>query len=322
MTKTKTDILHEWEYEGLPKRLDQVLSERFPDISRGYMQDVLEKQGVYINEKLVFKKGVTVVKGDHIKIAPFVHPDHRLIKPAKPSALNVIFDHEHFIVIDKPAGMATHPNEFEDQSCVANHFIGLYPQAQGVGDNALRPGVVHRLDTNTSGLLVLARTQEGYRAFRQKFDQRKMFKTYQALCVGIISKDAMDIQTPLAHHHRNPRKMVAVTDDNVPYRSTLRQARTLVEVVERFESYTFVSVQTLTGRMHQVRIHLASQEHPLAGDTLYQEGKHRQKDALGLDRHFLHASQIKFEDPWNSEERVFQSALPPELKATLEGLKT
>ncbi|MEZ4820559.1 MAG: RluA family pseudouridine synthase [Bdellovibrionota bacterium] len=255
------------------------------------------------------------------QIDPFTHPNDRVISSPNEPVLHIVAEKEHYLVIDKPAGLPTHPNDFQDLQCVANHFIRLYPDSLHVGEDALRPGIVHRLDTYTSGLLIVAKTQEGFKAFRQLFDQRNIQKTYQALVLGNVYPDDIEIDTPLAHHHKNPRKMVALIDDRVEYRSKIREAKTMVHVRERFDQTTWIDVKTLTGRMHQVRVHMASIDHPLVGDQVYQNQRQKQQDQYGLGRHFLHASKLVFKDPWTGLEIILQSNLPFELQQCIDTIK-
>ncbi|MCB0271542.1 MAG: RluA family pseudouridine synthase [Bdellovibrionales bacterium] len=317
MRKTVTEKRHQLVVEIPSVRLDQYLKDHFKDISRAYLQMMIESQKVTVNDQ-IGKKGTLLKKGDVVKIASFVHPSDRMVQPADLPSLEVVYESDNYLIIDKPAGLPTHPNDFEDRNCVANHFIGIYPDSIQVGEDPLRPGIVHRLDSDTSGLLILAKSQEAFSYFRQQFNERKIDKTYHALTLGELRFDEYDIQTPLAHHHQNPRKMVAVTSDKVAYRSTIREAQTLVFVKKRFQHTTYIEVKTKTGRMHQVRVHLASIGFPLVGDKLYQDQKQRNKDTFGLRRHFLHASTLKFEDPWRKETVTYQIELPEDLNDCLK----
>jgi 23S rRNA pseudouridine1911/1915/1917 synthase len=318
MSKSITHQLHVLRYpEAAPQRVDQFLAQHFSDISRAYLQTILAQKKVWINNA-VAKKGSMLAPQDEIRIEPFVHPDDRRLTPNDQPTIQVLHEEEHFIVINKPAGLPTHPNEFEDIHTVANQFIGLFPEAIEVGEDPLRPGIVHRLDTDTSGLLLLARTQDGFKALREKFDQRQIHKTYAALCMGHPEPQNQTIDYDVAHHPKNIRKMVALVDDTVAYRSTPRNASTVIHTVEQMKEATFLWVQTLTGRMHQVRIHLTSIGHPLIGDKLYQTHAQRQKDRSGLKRHFLHASHLWFVHPWTGQRVSFECNLAPELVALCE----
>lgn len=305
-----------------PVRVDRFLAGRFTGLSRAYVQGLIEQGLVTVNGRKV-RKGETLRNGEGIEIEPFLQPEERRIQPNPELPLNIVWQSNHVIIIDKPAGFPTHPNDFSDRGTLANALMARFPGLSEVGDDPLRPGIVHRLDTDTSGLLIVARTQEAFRHLRALFDERKVKKTYLALVLGEISKKG-EISTPIAHHPRNPRKMVAVspeTQKKGAFRSKLREAKTLYEPVERFEGYTLLEVRTLTGRMHQVRTHLSSIGHPLAGDRLYQLPGERQLDRLNLDRHFLHASKLTLSLLPDNNLKSFESELPEELSSSLERLR-
>jgi 23S rRNA pseudouridine1911/1915/1917 synthase len=300
-------------------RLDQYLVQLFPHISRSYLQQTIEKGLVQINAKKC-RKGTMIRFGDEIYIQPFVEPKDRTIDGDAKVLFNVLHEFEHYIVIDKPPFLPTHPNQFEDTNTLANGLVSKYPQIIGVGEDSLRPGIVHRLDSNTSGVILAALTQEGFRNLRELFNEREIHKTYVALVLGNIESSG-SVDTDIAHHPKNPRKMVTVSDDKTPFRSRRRVAKTMFEPIEQFGDYTLVRVKTLTGRMHQVRVHMASIGHPLVGDELYQSDREKNKDKLGLTRHFLHAVSIEFDDPWTSEERKFGSRLSSDLEYVLDDLR-
>jgi 23S rRNA pseudouridine1911/1915/1917 synthase len=312
-------VNHKHIYEGREMRLDQYLVQLFPHISRSYLQQTIEKGLVLINQKKC-RKGTNIRSGDEIYIQPFIEPKDRTINGDAKVLFNVLHEFENYIVLDKPPFLPTHPNQFEDTNTLANGLVARYPQIIGVGDDSLRPGIVHRLDSNTSGVMLAALTNEGFTQLRELFNQREIHKTYVALVLGHVESSG-SVDTDIAHHAKNPRRMVTVPDDSVPFRSRRRVAKTLYEPMEQFGDYTLVRVQTLTGRMHQVRVHLASIGHPLVGDELYQSNREKNKDKLGLTRHFLHAVSIEFEDPWTAEERKFHSRLSSDLEYILDDLR-
>lgn len=306
------------EYHGQNIRLDQYLVTLFPHISRSYLQQMIERGHILVNEKNS-RKGCVLQDGDVVEVQPFVEPDDRTIDPNPTIGFTVNKEFEHYLVIDKPPYLATHPNQFDDHRSLANGLVARFPQIIGVGDEPLRPGIVHRLDSNTSGVMLVAKTQEGFLKIRELFNLREIKKTYQALVLGKITKSG-SIEKDIGHHVRNPRKMVALEKNDKQFRSRRRNAQTLYEPIKYFGSYTLVSVRTLTGRMHQVRVHLASIGHPLVGDTLYQSQKEKNFDKVGLTRHFLHAVKIEFADPWSLKQEVFESPLSNDLQTILDSL--
>lgn len=309
-----------WDGAG-PLRLDRFLTERLEGLSRAYVAELIGNGTVRVNGAPA-RKGKMLAPGDVVEVEPFLRPEERRIDPSPEIPLSIVFQSEELIVVDKPAGLPTHPNDYSDRSTLANALLARFPEIAEVGDDRLRPGIVHRLDTDTSGLLLVARTEESFRTLRKLFDERKVKKTYWALVLGDVASGG-EVTTPVAHHPRNPRKMVAVTSEvrkREGFRSRVREAKTLYEPLERFNGYTLLEVRTLTGRMHQVRVHLSSIGHPLAGDRLYQTPKERQNDRLGLHRHFLHAVKVELEIIKNNHS-IFKSDLHFDLRNVVEALR-
>ncbi len=303
---------------GATMRLDRFLAGKFPKISRVFLQGLIENGQVRVNGG-GGRKGHVLGDGDCVEVEAFVLPEERRIAPNPNIPLSIVWKSEDLLVISKPAGLPTHPNDYSDSETLANALLARFPEVADVGDDRLRPGIVHRLDTDTSGLLLVALTQEAFRAMRKLFDERKVRKRYHALVLGDVAAEG-EIQTPVAHHATNPRKMVAVLE-GARVRSRVREARTLFRPLERFGEYTLLEVRTLTGRMHQVRVHLSSIGHPLAGDRLYQSARERERDHLGLTRHFLHAVRLEFPLGPEGELKTFSDNLPAELEDVLRSLK-
>jgi 23S rRNA pseudouridine1911/1915/1917 synthase len=296
-------------------RLDLFLTAQFKDVSRAYLQEVISSGKVTVNGKPA-TKSTELKKGDEVRLQGFTHPKERRIEPNPNIHLNLIWKSEDLIVINKPPGLPTHPNDFKDKDTVANAFVAIYPDSSQVGEDPLRPGIVHRLDGDTSGLLILAITQKGFTYMRKQFDERKVKKTYIACVLGDIPKPGK-VSFPIAHHPKNPRKMIALKKGKESTRGKSREAVTMFEPIERFKKgYTLLRVKTLTGRMHQVRIHLSSIGHPLVGDSLYQSSKEKELDRTGLDRHFLHAAHLEFTGP-DAKNIVLDSELARDLKMIL-----
>ncbi|MFH1017954.1 MAG: RluA family pseudouridine synthase [Pseudomonadota bacterium] len=300
-------------------RLDRFLAERFAGISRAFLQGLIERGQVTVNGYAA-RKGHVLAPGDRVEVGAFVLPQERRIAPNPGIPLNIVWQSEELVVFSKAAGIPTHPNDYKDLNTLANALLARFPEIADVGDDHLRPGIVHRLDTDTSGLIVVARTQEAFRTLRGFFDERKIRKVYQALVLGDVATDG-EITTPVAHHAKNPRKMVAVTE-GAPFRSRVREARTMYRPLERFGDYTLLEVRTLTGRMHQVRVHLSSIEHPLAGDRIYQTARDHARDHSGLKRHFLHAVQLGIPLGKEGEIKMFSDELSAELAEVLRSLRS
>jgi 23S rRNA pseudouridine1911/1915/1917 synthase len=306
-------------YKGKEIRVDQYLVQLFPHISRAYLQQTIQNGYVLVNDKRC-RKGTVIREGDEVDVQPFVQPNERTIDGNPSVHFSILHEFEHYVVLDKPPFLPTHPNQFNDNNTLANGLVAKFPQMIGVGDDPLRPGIVHRLDSNTSGVMLAALTSEGFANLRNLFNEREIHKTYVALVLGNIQSSG-SIDTDVAHHPKNPRKMVALTSESIIFRSRRRIAKTLYEPIEQFGNYTLVRVKTLTGRMHQVRVHLASVGHPLVGDGLYQSDREKNSDKLGLTRHFLHAVSIDFDDPWTDQPQRFHSKLSSDLEYVLADLR-
>ena len=220
--------------------------------------------------------------------------------------------------------MVTHPGAGATSGTLANGLvyylnqIGRQPPRRG---GASRPGIVHRLDVGTSGLIVVAKTDRAHLNLAEQFESRSIMKSYAAMVYGLVKEDSGKVEAPIGRDPRNRVKM-AVTNDG-------RQAMTLYRVVERFDEFTLLDVEIKTGRTHQIRVHLAHIKHPVVADSTYGAGRANSiKSAklraavARLDRPFLHAARLGFAHPVTGERMEFTAPLPPELRAFLEQVST
>jgi 23S rRNA pseudouridine1911/1915/1917 synthase len=221
----------------------------------------------------------------------------------------VRYQDDHLAVVSKPAGLVTHPTAGRRGGTLVNRLLGMgLPLAKGGG--TLRPGIVHRLDAGTSGLLVVAKTDEAYGALRQLFHDHAVDRIYLALVRGRVANDAFAVDAPLGR--RASRIVVDATEG--------RRAETGFEVRERLEGATLLEATPRTGRTHQIRVHLVAIGHPILGDRAY-GGAGEDARAAGLDRPFLHAWRLSFVHPLTGEEMSLSEDLPPELAAAIERLR-
>lgn len=303
-------------------RLDVFLANCFKDVSRAYLQDIIASGNVKINDKIIKKKGCILNQGDHVRLLEFMHPSDRVLTANAEVKISYVEDNAFYGIVNKSAGVPSQANTYKDQNALVNGLLHDHPCIACIGDDGLRPGIVHRLDADTSGVMAFAKTQEAYQYFRSLFDRRAIKKTYLALVLGQV-EDADELDWPIAHHHRNIKKMVALTDPHIKYRSSSREAYSRYECVERFDAgYSLLRVWTKSGRMHQVRVHMAAAGYPLVGDRLYQDDRQRQKDQLGAGRHCLHAETLAFFDPWRQKDQTFQTELPEDMKRLVQGLQS
>jgi 23S rRNA pseudouridine1911/1915/1917 synthase len=287
-------------------RLDKAVARLF-GVSRGRAMGWIAEGRVRIDGKRA-PKGARVEKGACISV-DMPPPDRPAPQPELP--IRIVHADAFVIVADKPASMPSHPLKPGERGTAANALVGRFPELAGVGPHPREGGLVHRLDTDTSGLLLAARTDAAHAMLREQFTARTVDKEYLALVAGELHAGG-EIALPLAHD--GPR-MRAVSDPDYALEHGARPAITTFAPLERRGGFTLLEVQIATGVMHQIRAHLAFIGHPLAGDALYGG-----PSLPGLARHFLHAARLGFLHPDGTRAR-YESSLPPELEAALRALE-
>lgn len=244
----------------------------------------------------------------------------------------IIFEDDNFIVIDKPAGLIVHGAPGIDEETLADLLIAKYPNIAEVGEDILRPGIVHRLDKDVSGLMVIAKNNDSFLHLKNQFKDRDVNKTYLALVHGAVSKDYGDINFPIKRA-KSGYKMAALplnVDDllirrspksrdkgNIAGHFKAKEASTSFEIIKRYINYSYLEITIKTGRTHQIRVHLSAYGHPLAGDNLYSTKKTKAKNKkLNLNRVFLMASKLSFTD-LNGDKKEFSLPLSEDLEEFL-----
>ncbi len=287
------------------ERLDVFLTACLPEFSRSRLQGLIRDGFVQVNGQPALKAGLDLEPGARVEVR---------IPPPAPSGLvpediplKVIFENGDLLIVDKPAGMVVHPAPGHESGTLVHAALAHAPDLQGIGGEE-RPGIVHRLDKETSGLLVIAKNEQAHRWLQDQFRSRTVEKTYLALVDGRPPTPVGRIEAPIGRNTTH-RKLMAVTPLEKG-RAAVSEYRTL----ETFPAHTLLEVHPLTGRTHQIRVHLAFLGCPVAGDTVYG----RRKATLSLNRHFLHAFRLKMILPGESAPRAFEAPLPPELEAALE----
>ena len=219
--------------------------------------------------------------------------------------IDVVYEDDALMVVDKPAGMAVHPGVGHPDSTLLNAILGMRPDVAAVG-GTLRPGLVHRLDKDTSGLLIVAKTDAAHRSLTLQFKDRLVEKRYTALVCGRLAPPSAIIDAPVGRDPRDRKKM-AISEDG-------REASTMYHTVANYADFTHADVRPKTGRTHQIRVHFASIGHPVAGDATYGRSDPR------IERQFLHAAGLEFDHPVTGGRVTFESALPDDLASTLHKL--
>ncbi len=276
--------------EDAGERLDVVLARCMPELSRARAKTLIEEGGVRVGGRRV-KKSYTVAAGDWVTLEslPARVDFHAAADPDL--ALDVLLEKDGYVVVDKPAGVPSHPLKEGELGTLAGALVARYPEMRGVGYRNREPGILHRLDTDTSGVMLAARDQETFDALRRQLQAGQIEKRYLARCQGIVPAPIV-IDTPIANDPRDRRKVRACIDPREIKRLRAQAARTELLVSTPAEHGSLVEVRADNARRHQIRVHLASIGHPLLGDTLYGG-----LTLENLDRHLLHAASITFTDP-------------------------
>ena len=238
------------------------------------------------------------------------------------NGINIIFEDDYLLVIDKPAGLVVHPGAGEETNTLVDWLKEYIPNFMEQNwPSAIRPGIVHRLDKDTSGLLIIAKTPAALAKLQEEFKNHQIEKEYTTLVWGKVEPPAGAIETPIHRHHRQRRKMaVSYFSDE-----STKTAITKYETIKNFQTpiqLTLLEVRIMTGRMHQIRVHLKYLGHPIIGDPVYFNKASRQASRqLNLSRQFLHASQLSFRHPETNQLLHFSSELPKDLREILKMIK-
>jgi len=305
------------------KRLDVFLTTQYPEQSRSQLQKLIKQGAVTINYKTVtphhFLKTGDEIAVDFDKKAEEKKGKEKKTDQAKTipklPAIKVIEETDDYLVINKPSGLIIHGAEHINEPTLVDFLLKKYPQIKKVGDDEARPGIVHRLDKDVSGLLVVAKTQEFFEHLKAQFRERTTDKRYTALVYGKIIKDEGQINF-LIERSSSGHKMAAK-----PANQTGKTAISEFKVLERFINYTLLKVKIITGRTHQVRVHLAAYGTPIVGDNLYGTKLTKDKNKkLNTDRVFLVADELSFTD-LQGEIKSFKIDLPGEFKDLLSRVK-
>jgi 23S rRNA pseudouridine1911/1915/1917 synthase len=299
----------EWQVgaEQAGERLDKAITSHLADISRSYAATLIEAGAVAVSGVAATKPSQKLKAGDFIRVTIPPPQPSGLIAEAIP--LRVVYEDADLLVIDKPAGMVVHPAPGHSGGTLVNAVLAHVPGIElDMGDEA-RPGIVHRLDKDTSGLIVVAKRRKSHEALARQMSARTMLKEYLAVAHGKPRPPAGIIDAPIARDPRDRQRMAVVSGG--------RPARTRYTSERDLGSYTLMKATLETGRTHQIRVHMSSIGHPILGDAVY--GKRTLKDAaaLGLTRQFLHAHRLGLTLPSTGEWSVFVSPLPEDLQEVM-----
>jgi len=300
--------------EDAGRRLDVFLAEQMPDWSRSQLQQLIRSGLAKIDGQPVRKSGEKVEAGSRVSILAKHEPLNAF---AEDLPLTILYEDDDLAVVDKSAGMAVHIGVGTKSGTLVNALLFHLGESLSAAGGEMRPGIVHRLDKMTSGLIVVAKNDAAHRALADQFRERTVHKHYQTLVHGHVEAEQGKIDAAVG---RDPVKRARMRVDGIG----AREALTLYRVVRRFHHFTLLDVEPRTGRTHQIRVHFAYLHHPVAGDRMYgapAKVRMGSQDRATLDRNFLHAAQIEFTHPRSGEPVSFKAPLPPRLAAFLELLE-
>ncbi len=283
-------------------RLDKFISEKCPEISRTYAQKLIAEGRVTVKGR-VAKASLKLDNDDAVDIVIPATPPTSL--SAEEIPLIIIYEDDDLLVVDKPAGLTVHPSPGHTGNTLVNAILAHFPRLADIGDSQ-RPGIVHRLDKDTSGLMLVAKNSVAQHNLINQFKTRSITKAYQALVKGKLTPERGVIDAALGRDPRNRKRMAVV--------SAGREARTGYQVVKYTGDYTLLEIRPETGRTHQIRVHLAAIGYPVAGDPVYGV------KVPFLSRQFLHASCLGFKLPSTGEYVEFKSELPDDLQQALRDI--
>ena len=268
------------------KRLDSYLAEITPDLSRSKIQNFIKSGTVKINDTV--KKPSYLLK-ENDKIEFEILEQESLIIPPQNIPLDIVYEDENMLVVNKPSGMLTHPTAIERENTLVNALLYKYGENLSDTNGEFRRGILHRLDRNTSGLLMIAKNNDAHEFLSQQIKEHTLTKKYRAIVKGAIKEDEFEINLPIGRNPNQPHEMVVREDG--------KQSLTNIRVLERFKEYTYIELTLITGRTHQIRVHMSHLKHPVYNDTLYGAGQGKVK----TQEQVLQSYYLSFTKPFGNE---------------------
>ncbi len=288
------------------ERLDRFLT-KYTDLSRERIKGLIKEKYITING-IPKKPSYTLQEGDSVSI--YIPPPKKMEVLPEEGDIEIIYEDRYIAVINKPAGISVHPSPGVYEGTLVNILLSKFKDLSGIG-GIERPGIVHRLDKDTSGIMLIAKEEKAHLALALAFKERRIQKTYLAVVHGIIEEDKAKIDAPIGRDPIDRKKMKVTLTKS-------KEALTYIEVIKRFKKgYTYIKAYPKTGRTHQIRVHLSYIGHPLVGDQKYL----RKKDDTYIKRHALHAYNIKFTHPITKEEMEFSAEIPSDFRSLLSWLE-
>ncbi len=297
-----------------PIRLDLFLIEKFGQ-SRAFWKKELSRR-VKVNQKPA-QKGMMLQGGEELQVEGLENSHQSSYIPDPQVAFKVCYEDEAVLVVEKTPGISVHPLKTSEKGTLFQGVLAQYPEIGNIGTSPREGGLLHRLDLETSGLVLFARTQKAYNFLKEELKKRRIEKEYIALVEGRVEKANAKIEIPIAHHPKNKKKMIAVFSEKMEKKLKSRPAVTLYQVLKKYENFTLLQIQLLTGLRHQIRIHLESLGHPILGDAIYGPPENHLHE---IPRLFLHASRLTFRHPQSLQKIEVRCPLPEDLSKFLQTL--
>lgn len=295
--------------QDTPERLDKFLVGLLQEFSRSRIQGLIADGFVDVDGRAAKKSGQPLENGNTVTVR---------IPPAAPTdlvaediPLDIVFENDDLLVVDKPAGMVVHPGAGHSTGTLVNAVLGYDPDLEGIGGEE-RPGVVHRLDKETSGLILIAKNERAHRWLQEQFRLRKVDKTYLALVDGKPPTPSGRVEAHIGRDPKNRKRMAVLNERRG------REAISEYKTLEEFEKHSLLEFHPHTGRTHQIRLHCAFLKCPIVGDKVYG----RKNPTIEIGRHFLHAQRLSILLPGEKEPRNFEAPLPAELEQVLNDLRS
>jgi len=304
------------------KRLDTVIADNIPECSRSYASHLINQGNIQVQG--INKKPGYRVKTSDIISALIPAPTPISFHP-EPMDMEIIFEDDDLIVINKPAGLVVHPAPGHESGTLVNGLLYHCPDLKGIGGE-IRPGIVHRLDKDTSGAIIVAKHADALHHLAGQFKSRKVEKTYFAIVRGKLSTKTGRISLPIGRHPVDRKRMTAAGSG----RGRHREAETRWKILEEFEAATLLKLNPLTGRTHQIRVHCAAIRHPIIGDSVYggrnglkdiRTGKGHPLQVESVKRQMLHAGKIEIIHPASEKPVAFEAPLPPDMTHLIQALR-
>ncbi|MCP4415779.1 MAG: RluA family pseudouridine synthase [Chloroflexi bacterium] len=290
-------------------RLDKALVDQLPDLSRTQIQRLLKDGQILLNGRPA-KPNLRLTGGEEVTITLPEPEETEII--AEPIPLDIRYEDDDMLIINKPAGMVVHPAPGHSSGTLVNAVLHHCPNLPGISGEK-RPGIVHRLDKETSGLIAVAKNERALRHLQAQFKERTVGKWYLALADGQVQPATAIIDAPIGRDPRQRKKMTVLP---LSGSARARPAQTQYETVTSYDDHTLLRCELFTGRTHQIRVHLAYIGFPIVGDKVYG----RRKQSIQSGRHFLHAAELKVKRPFDNEELTITAEMPSELEYILAQL--